>query len=220
MRWFPPIRSIARPTAAGSLAGSATLGLVSDGSTIDTLGTTALAAETIAVSGEVFNLATASIPGSFDFGIVHVGDTVIDAITIANTASSGGFSENLDATITFGPTGFDPSFSATLAPVVMLVEGDVTCFLAGTRIATPAGEALVEELAIGDQVLTASGAARPIRWIGRRSYAARFVAGNRRVLPILIRAGALGENLPRRDLYVPRTTPCSSMARSSRRACW
>jgi hypothetical protein len=50
--------------------------------------------------------------------------------------------------------------------------------------------------------MTMSGAARPIKWIGRRSYSGRFVLGRRDILPICIKAGALDENVPRRDLWI------------------
>jgi hypothetical protein len=77
----------------------------------------------------------------------------------------------------------------------------VYCFLEGTRIATPAGEVAVETLQTGDLVLTAEGAAVPVRWVGRQTVAARF-ADPLRTLPVRIAAGALGEGLPRRDLLV------------------
>ncbi|MBS0983057.1 Hint domain-containing protein [Gluconobacter cerinus] len=77
------------------------------------------------------------------------------------------------------------------------------CYCPGTLIATPdGGERLVEDLAIGDLVLTASGETRPIRWIGRRTYDPIFAYGNRDILPVLFQAGSLGHGLPRRDLRV------------------
>ncbi len=78
----------------------------------------------------------------------------------------------------------------------------VTCFLHGTRIATPTGEVPVERLRIGDLVLTGSGAARPIRWLGRRAYGRRMVAAQPQLRPVRLRRGSLGGGLPHRDLYV------------------
>ena len=86
----------------------------------------------------------------------------------------------------------DPNFSAAAT---------VTCFLTGTLIATPTGERAVESLSIGDLVLTADGAARPVRWIGRQNVSTLFGAPER-LRPVRISAGALGDGLPHTDLTV------------------
>ncbi len=90
------------------------------------------------------------------------------------------------------------------APTNMHIDaaGDVTCFLAGTLIATERGERPVEDLAIGDLVLTHAGALRPIKWLGYRSFRAPFVDSGTDVVPVRIAAGALADGVPARDLIV------------------
>jgi len=78
---------------------------------------------------------------------------------------------------------------------------DLVCYLSGTQIAVLEGEIPVEDLRPGDLVITASGDLRPVRWIGRQTVSTRF-ADPIRVLPIRIRAGAIAEGMPARDLLV------------------
>lgn len=74
------------------------------------------------------------------------------------------------------------------------------CFASGTRILTARGAVPVEELAAGDQAVTASGAHRPVVWTGHR-----HVDGGGETLgadqsPVRVRADAFGPGRPARDL--------------------
>jgi hypothetical protein len=97
--------------------------------------------------------------------------------------------------------------------VTDVVTGDTTeetqnviltpaCFAGGTRIATTRGDVAVESLAIGDQVLTARGGTRPIRWIGHRHLNVAAGADPEALRPVRIRAGALAPGVPARDLVL------------------
>lgn len=76
------------------------------------------------------------------------------------------------------------------------------CYLTGTRIAVPGGEAAIETLKIGDLVLTASGDQKAIKWIGRSTFEAGVLAGNPQLRPVLIRRDAIAPGMPHRDLKV------------------
>ena len=78
----------------------------------------------------------------------------------------------------------------------------IECFLTGTRILTDQGEITVENLNIGDCIQTADGKLETIKWIGRQTIKPNQVKNPLRGYPVLIKAGALGNNLPHRDLYV------------------
>lgn len=97
--------------------------------------------------------------------------------------------------------GVANTLSAVDQELMVALGFDVACFCPGTRIATPDGEVPVEELAIGDAVMTREGARR-IKWIGRSAYVGRFIGGNPLMLPVTFAPGALGEGLPRRPLTV------------------
>lgn len=86
-------------------------------------------------------------------------------------------------------------------PLAISEETYVVCFLAGTMIATPSGDQAVETLQPGDLVLTHDGRAAPVKWLFVQTVSTVF-ADPMRVAPVRVRAGALGENLPVRDLRV------------------
>jgi len=81
--------------------------------------------------------------------------------------------------------------------------GGLHCFLPGTLIETPDGAAAIEQLQPGSLVLTVSGEAKPVKWIGRRTVSrdpetswGEFDA------PVKISQFAIDGKAPTRDLYV------------------
>ncbi|TRD13431.1 Hint domain-containing protein [Palleronia caenipelagi] len=78
----------------------------------------------------------------------------------------------------------------------------VVCFTRGTRITTDRGDVAIEDLDVGDLVLTQDRGLQPIRWIGSNGLDRETLAAHDRLRPILIRAGALGQGMPERDLRV------------------
>ena len=79
---------------------------------------------------------------------------------------------------------------------------ELVCYRRGTCILTPMGEVRIENLRIGDLLVTAGGRARPVRWLGRRAVACNGHPDPRSVWPVRIAAGAVAEDRPWRDLWV------------------
>ena len=96
----------------------------------------------------------------------------------------------------FGATGAGTVFEVTNTGYA------VACFCHGTMILTACGEVPVEELAIGDAVVTAGGAVAPVRWIGRRQVDLTAAANYAAVQPVHVVAHAFGRDRPHRDLWL------------------
>lgn len=82
------------------------------------------------------------------------------------------------------------------------IEQIIPCFTPGTLIATPRGERLVEELQVGDRVITRDNGIQEIRWVGHKEMSGKGLAAAPHLRPVMIRAGALGNGLPERDIMV------------------
>jgi hypothetical protein len=173
-------------------------GLINNSSTTSPNGDTGLIGLTGSVdtaTGTVtFYTTSEPLADLGDTGLYTITDTLAD--TTAAQASGETFTELLA-----GTPGDVNIRGVSFAPTP-------ACYCRGTLITTVRGDVPVEDIAIGDLVVTASGAARPVRWVGRRSYGGRFLAGQPHILPVRIAAGSLGGGLPRRDLLV---SPCHAM---------
>lgn len=218
---------VAFVSMAGDLATGATAGTgqVYVKTLAGTAATTPALNATVADTGSG---ADTTVSGRFYFTDADVGDAHTLLVT-PNAGSHGTLTATIVTDSTGGVTGeVGWTYTVTHAELAGLAAGSTeheifsvtiddgtgavltetvdvavqaVCFCAGTLIATPTGDRAVEDLAAGDLVLTHDGGVAPIRWLGRQTVSTRF-ADPLRVLPIRIRAGALGDGLPRRDLLV------------------
>lgn len=86
-----------------------------------------------------------------------------------------------------------------------LPEGDIAspiCFTPGTLIRTQSGERRIENLAVGDLILTRSGRSVPLRWIATTHLDAATLNRHPEFRPVRIKASALGQRQPRQDLVL------------------
>ncbi|MFK7877422.1 MAG: Hint domain-containing protein [Paracoccaceae bacterium] len=82
------------------------------------------------------------------------------------------------------------------------IEDIVPCFTPGTLIATPSGEVPVDQLQVGDRVITRDNGIQQIRWVGARALTEDELNEAKHLRPVRIPQGALGKGLPERDMLV------------------
>ena len=151
--------------------------------------------------------------------IVHSGASFVgaiagfargDKIEITNLTPSqvqADFSSNTLTTPADGTLAFTGNFANETFTFTTDAGGtDITlqaaCYRRGTRIKTTRGDIPIENLTVGDAVITASHDIAPVRWIGSRSIECSRYARPSGVWPIRIGAGAMAEHQPARDLWV------------------
>ncbi len=180
-------------------------GALTDGATYNFFGT----GNTLVIGGsDPSDMPIGGITGFDSSDRIVLSSVSYDASGEANYNSSTGdlaITENGQTyDLNFGPGNFVNDYFqlAQDGSGTEIYDDTVPCYCRGTLIQTDRGQRPVEKLKIGDKVTTASGETRPIKWIGRRSYAGRFVLERKDILPICIKAGALQPNVPRRDLWI------------------
>ena len=97
-----------------------------------------------------------------------------------------------------GNNGKGPGYNVTAGGGL---GGSGHCFLRGTRILTPSGEIPIEELTTGALVETLNGPL-PVKWIGRQRFRKDSPSWHWSVAPIRVARFALGDQYPRRELYL------------------
>ena len=154
------------------------------------------------LSGTVTATSDGSIPTIITSSFANVAPSAMFDVAMLDLADSivAGGTETLtfalEDTNSTGYTAFLPT------QTVIISNPAVPCYCPGTLILTDRGDVPVELLEVGHKVITGSGMPQPIVWIGRRSYAGRFLASNPEAWPIRFQASSLGNGLPRRDLLV------------------
>lgn len=84
------------------------------------------------------------------------------------------------------------------------IDSGIACFTPGSLIETARGARPVESLRPGDLVMTRDRGLQPIRWVGTRRFTPAELQADPSLHPILFSKGALGANLPARDMMVSR----------------
>lgn len=146
---------------------------------------------------DTFNITDLGEAGSAAINIIggEGGETNGDTIVWSDADKSSLVITNADDV----NGGLSGTFTLLDGTVVNFSEiENIVCFATGTEILTPYGKRRIEDLIIGDFVITRDNGLQPIRWIGKRT-----VPALNKFAPIRFAAGSL-PNLERDLLVSPQ----------------
>lgn len=79
---------------------------------------------------------------------------------------------------------------------------ETACFVAGALVDTAEGVRPVEQIAVGDLVLTRDNGYREVKWVGHHAQSSSSFAARPDLAAVVVPKGALGGDLPARDMRV------------------
>ncbi|MFW2541886.1 Hint domain-containing protein [Primorskyibacter sp. 2E107] len=138
-----------------------------------------------------------SITGTWQVILNGTNGNFTTTINAANADST--INVNQGGTNEFTSIKFVPSGSAYLT--LDNLNATLVCYLEGTGIETARGRVAVEDLLPGDTLPLATGGETTVKWVGVQPINAR-TAHPAKVNPICIKAGAVADGVPSRDLFV------------------
>jgi hypothetical protein len=130
----------------------------------------------------------------------------LEKITLTNAVVTGYTDAGGDVSVTFDYSSASVTSSylnnGQLFDTTTVTLDDAACYCRGTRLTTPMGSCAIEALAVGDELRTANGALRRVRWLGFRGIDCTRYADPKTVWPIRILRDAIAPGVPARDLCV------------------
>ncbi len=158
-------------------------------------------------------LAGTTVEAEFTITVEDPDGNTYEIIALNFVEGGGPSYGTIEGLAFIGPVGGFPPQGVPLT-VTGAVEGPGTgttpyatyatppCFTTGTLIETAQGPRAIETLCVGDLVRTMDHGLAPIRWIGKTDIPAAQMQIQPDLCPVLVRAGALGDNAPSHDLRI------------------
>jgi len=153
---------------------------------------------------------TTTIYAEFQFNLVAPDGTTITLYSVevdSNPNSSAG----AGIFVGFLPTSpLEPGVTYTFTTSNTTPTNDqefddivgAVCFTPGTFITTPSGDRLIEDLQVGDLVITEDHGVQAIRWIGRKKITGARLHAHNNLRPVKVEKDAFGKGLPNADMWL------------------
>ncbi len=153
--------------------------------------------------GDIYESSSLTVSGNtilYDQSVESPVAVVNDTSVTASITDNDVYGLTADQ-IAVGPADVSGTVFLATEPVLDTSPPFVACFLEGTRILTGDGERAVETLRPGDEIVTMEGDTAPLRWLGVQTIV-RSRHDPVRTLPVRVRADALADGVPSRDLLL------------------